>query len=63
MAEDTDDYRSLGGWSDAFTPHRLEGGAMATKPIYEGRRDAVAGGTGLVNMGGTGQPLEPPGRR
>ena len=63
MSEGADDYRSLGGWSDEFTPHRLEGSALAPKPIYVGTRDSVSGGNETVTLGGTAQSLEPPGRR
>ena len=46
--------------SDASTPHRTEGDALAPKPISVGRREAVAGGTGTVTMVGTGKPLDLP---
>ena len=57
VAEGADGDGSLGGWSDASTPHRLQGGALSLKPITVGRREAVVGGTGTVITGGTGHPL------
>ena len=63
MSEGADEDGLLGVWSDAFTPHRLEGSALAPKPNYVGRREAVDRGTGTVTMGGTGHPLEPLGGR
>ena len=63
MAGGAENDGSLGGWLDASTPHRPEGGALAPKPISVGRREAVASGTGTVATGDTGQPLEPPGGR
>ena len=53
----------LGGWLDTSTPYRTEGGALAPKMVFVGRREAVAGGTGTVTTGGNGQPLDPPGGR
>ena len=50
VAEGADDDGLLGGWSDASTPHGPEGGAMAPKPIYVGRREDVTGSTGTVTM-------------
>ena len=59
-ADDNDNYGFLGGWLDASTPHRPEGGALALKPVSVGMREAVAGGTGTVTTGGTGHPMDPP---
>ena len=61
MVGRTDNDGFLGGWSDISTTSRPEGGALAPKPVFMGRRETVDGGTRAVTMGGTGQPLEPPG--
>ena len=63
VAGGADDDGLLGGWSDAYTPHMAEGGALALNPVSMGRREAVAGGTGTVTTGGTSQPLDPKGGR
>ena len=62
-ADDDDNDGSVVGWLDASTPHRPEGSAPAPKRVSVWRRKAVAGGTGTVITGGTGQPLELPGGR